>query len=85
MWADGFERDQLRSQQFLRQKKRKNKYGLNCEKTDGKAIFLIVFCILASKVEKSADGNQAAAGMRSAGGGTMMPVFWISVWDGSSW
>jgi hypothetical protein len=34
--------------------------------------FLCIFWIWA---EKSADRNQAAAGIRSAGGGTMMPVF----------
>jgi hypothetical protein len=43
------------------------------------------FCIFEFEAEKSADADQAAAGILSAGWGTMMPVFWISVCDGSSW
>lgn len=34
--------------------------------------------------EKSAAHDQAATGIFSEGGGTIIPVFWISVWEGSS-
>jgi hypothetical protein len=34
-----------------------------------------ILCFFRIWEEKSADRNQAAAGIRSAGGGTMMPVF----------
>jgi hypothetical protein len=53
-------------------------------KNNKKTGFLSFFEFFKCEVEKSADVDQAAAGMRSAGGGTMMPVFWISVCEGSS-
>lgn len=53
-------------------------------KTNKKWHYLTAFGVFRFLSEKSADCDQAATGIFSDGGGTMIPVFWISVWEGSS-
>jgi hypothetical protein len=60
-------------------------FGSMAYKTTVKEVFSAFSDFFEGEAEKSADVDQAAAGMRSVGGGTMIPVFWISVWEGSSW
>ncbi len=61
--------------------KKKRCMARNKEKT---ILFKRFFKKIKVLSEKSAAHDQAATGIFSEGGGTIIPVFWISVWEGSS-